>query len=145
MAILRFASTTRNTMLSDLNTAIGTSATIDIYSGTIPANVDTAASGTLLATLTGSATAFGTVAGGSAGVNWVLTANAITSGTGTAGAGTGTAATWCRISTSGAVAIVDCDVGASGSGATLILDNTSIATGQTVSITSLTITGANAV
>lgn len=117
--------------LTQTNTDIGASAKLRIYSGTRPANVATAVSGTLLAELICNATAFGSVSSG------VLTAGAIAS---TTGAATGTA-TWFRLFKSdGTTACVDGDVGTSG--ADLNLVNTSIAASQPVSVSSFAITGA---
>lgn len=104
------------------------SGTIQIYSGTQPANANTALSGnTLLATLTFGATAFGASALG------VITANAITSGS---AAATGTA-TFARLfETGGTVVVMDITVATSAAG--LNLNTTSIVTGATVSCTSFT-------
>jgi hypothetical protein len=78
-------------------------------------------------------------AGASGGV---LTLGAIANGTGTAGASTGTTATWFRLfKADGTTAVVDGSVGTTG--CDLNINNTSIATGQTVSVTSGTLTNAN--
>lgn len=67
----------------------------------------------------------------------MLTLNAISSGTGTAGAAGGTTATWFRLwKTDGTTPVMDGTVGISG--ADLNLNNTSIATGQTVSVSAFT-------
>ncbi len=103
---------------------------LDIYSGTQPATGDTAIGAqVLLASLTFNATAF------PAAVAGVLTANAITNGTGTAGAGAGTTATWFRAFQSNhTTAILDGSVGTATSN--LILNTTTISTGLTVSCSS---------
>lgn len=105
------------------------SGTIELYTGTQPANANTALSGnTLLATLT-----FGSPAFGSAASGGIITANAITSGTAVA---TGTA-TFARIYKSdGTTVVMDATVGTSGAG--LNLNTTSIVTGGLVSVTSFT-------
>ena len=72
--------TTRATMMTAIVTAITSTSRIKIYSGSAPAKTATP-TGTLLSTLTPSAT-FGTVSGG------VLTANAITSDSSAAASGT---------------------------------------------------------
>lgn len=132
---LRYSAALKNAQQNAITTAVGASCLIDIMSGTQPANPDTAVtSQVILATLTGNATFAPAAAGG------VLTLNSITGGTGTAGAGAGTTATWFRLKTSGATAHIDGTVGISG--ADLNLNNTSIATGQAVSVTSWTITNA---
>jgi hypothetical protein len=125
----------RNAQLDALNTQIGASARLRIYNGTRPANANTAiTSQTMLVELTGNATAFAAAASGG-----VLTANAISNGT---AAATGTAS-WFRLwQSNGTTAIMDGDV--STSGADVNLNNTSIATGQTVSVTSFTVTDGDA-
>jgi hypothetical protein len=93
----------------------------------------------LLATLTCAATFAPAPSAG------VLTLNSITSGTGTAAAGTGsgTAATFYRITTSGGVAHVDGTCGV-GSGFDMnFVGSANIATGQTVSDSSFTLSNAN--
>jgi hypothetical protein len=110
--------------------------TLNIYTGTQPADANTALSGnTLLVTLTLGGTAFGIgVASGSAGSKVVTaTANAITAGTGVA---TGTA-TWFRILTSGAAVCIDGSCGASG--CDLNLSSTAISVGAIVSVSSFTV------
>ena len=121
----------RNAQLDALNSQTGTSAKLRIYNGTRPANANTAiTSQTMLVELTCNATAFAAAASGG-----VLTANAISSGT---AAATGTAS-WFRLwQSNGTTAIMDGDV--STAGADLNLNNTSIATGQTVSVSSFTVT-----
>ena len=125
----------RNAQLDALNSQTGTSAKLRIYNGTRPANANTAiTSQTILVELTCNATAFAAAASGG-----VLTANAISNGT---AAATGTAS-WFRLwQSNGTTAIMDGDV--STAGADLNLNNTSIATGQTVSVSSFTVTDGDA-
>lgn len=131
MAYINFASATKASRATALNTAVGTTATVKIYSGSAPAGPDTGATGTLLATLTCNATAFGVVSGAG-----ILTCNAITQANAVA---TGTAG-YARISTSGGTAIIDLDVGTSG--ASVIMNTTSIVSGGPVQITSAVFTEA---
>ena len=102
---------------------------IEIRDGTQPANPGTAASGTLLATLTLSDPAFGAADGGTA------TANAIADDTDAAASGT---ATWFRAYDGAGVAVIDGSAGESGTD--LILDDAAIVAGGTVSISSWTVT-----
>ena len=134
---LKYSATLKNAQQDAITTTLGTTAKLLIYSGTQPAGPDTAISSqVLLATLTCNATFAPAASGG------VLTLNAITSGTGTAGASTGTTATWFRLTTTGGtVGHIDGTVGITTSD--LNLNNTSIATGQTVAVTAFTITNAN--
>ena len=131
---LKYSTTLRNAQLDAITTAVGTSAKLRIYSGTRPANVAASITGTLLCELICNASAFA-----GAAASGVLTASAITDGT---GAATGTATHYRLWKSDGSTAVIDGDVATSG--ADLNLDNTSIATGQTVSVTSFTITAANA-
>lgn len=120
--------------LAAIVTAIGSAGLLKIYDGTQPTSPDVAVvSQVLLATLTcGSPFA---PASSSAHPS-VLTANAISSAT----AGNSSTATWFRLTSSGATACVDGSVGTSG--ADLNLNSTSITSGQTVSVSSLTATSA---
>jgi hypothetical protein len=133
---LKYSAALKNAQQNAITSQLGASAAFDLYSGTQPATPDTAiTSQVLLATLPCSATLAAAAAAG------VLTLNAISNGTGTAGAGAGTVATWYRLRTSGGVAHIDGTVGISG--ADLNINNTNIATGQTVSVTGYTYTNAN--
>ena len=117
--------------MSQLNTDLAASAVIKIFSGTIPANCGTADSGTLLVTFAGNAGGFGAAA------SQVLTASAVANAT---AAATGTAG-YFRIYPSAATTTNAVVQGTCGmSAADMILTNTSITSGQTVSFTSLTVT-----
>ena len=134
MANVRLATAANNAACDavvDLIDAGAGSGTIQIRSGTQPASANDAATGTLLATLTYSATAYGAAAAG------VATANSITDDT-TADA-TGTAS-WARHLDSDSNTVFDCDVTATGGGGTIELNTVSIVAGATVSLTSGTIT-----
>jgi hypothetical protein len=104
---------------------------VQIRSGAQPATVATAATGTLLATLTYSDPAFG------AAVNGVATANAITGDTSADATGT---AGWFRVFDSANTAIFDGAITATGGGGDMTLDNVSIVAGGAVNITSHTVT-----
>jgi hypothetical protein len=132
---IKFDTTTRNAEMDAVTTRVGTSARLRVYNGTRPANPGTAiTTQTMLVELTCNATAFAPAASGG-----VLTANAISNGT---AAATGTASWFRLFQSNGTTAIMDGDVGTSGSD--LNLNNTSIATSQTVSVTSFTVTEGNA-
>ena len=134
---LKYSAVLKNAMEAAIPSTVGASALLNLYSGTQPTNPDTAiTSQVLLATLTCSATFAPAASGG------VLTANAISNGTGTAGAGAGTSATWYRLTTSGGTAHIDGSVGTSGCDLNLT-GSTSIATGQTVSVSSWTLSNGN--
>lgn len=125
---IQYSTTARTNSMTQLATDIGTNAQIIIYSGSAPANVGTAPTGTLLVQFAGNATQFGTASAG------VLTASAVAgvnaSGTGVAG--------YFRINTSAGTAVVQGTVGTSGTD--MIVTNTSINSGQACTFTSLTVT-----
>jgi hypothetical protein len=132
---LKYSTTLRNAQLDAVTTAVGTSGILRIYSGSRPANVAAAISGTLLAECVCNASAFAAAASGG-----VLTANAIANDS--SANASGTASHYRLFRSDGTTAVIDGDV--STSGADLNLDNTSINSGQVVSITSFTITAGNA-
>lgn len=129
---LKYSNGTRNAQQNGLITYAGTGALINIYAGSQPANANTAISGqTLLVTLTVSGS-FGTDSNGT------ITVSTVTNGTAVA---TGTAAFF-RITKSDTTTVV-MDGSVATSDADLVLNNTSIATGQVVSISAGTIIRAN--
>lgn len=103
--------------------------TLKIYTGTSP-GVNNAATGTLLGTLTLSATAFGAWSAGSATAN-TITGDSAADATGTAG--------YFRALSSGGAAIIDGTISASGGGGELILNSTAITEGASIDVTSWTI------
>lgn len=105
--------------------------TIQIRTGAQPATVATAATGTLLGTLTLTKPAFGSA------VNGVATAATITGDTSADATGT---AGWFRALDSNGNAVIDGSITASGGGGDLILDNVSVIAGGTINITSWTVT-----
>lgn len=129
MANINVSDTTANAGVAAI-VALANSGLIEFYTGTQPANANTALSGnTLLATLTFANPAFGAPTGG------VATANAITSGT---AAATGTA-TFARVyESNGSTVIFDATVGTSGTA--IVMGTTSIVAGGVVSISSATFT-----
>jgi len=120
-------------LLALLNT--GGAGHIKIFTGAMPATAETADSGTLLSTLTLSATAFpASTDPGSTGLA-TATANAITSDTSAAATGT---AGYFRAYSGAGTCIVQGTVGTSA--ADMILNTTSISAGATVAITSWVVT-----
>lgn len=133
---LGFTVAARNNRLDEITALIDAAAAglLRIYDGSRPANADTAVGGqTLLAELTMNATSFPAASSGS------MTANAITDDSSANATGT---ASWFRITDSAGNAVVDGDVGTSGSD--LNLNTTSITAGVQVSVTSLVLTDGNA-
>lgn len=134
---MSFSTTLRNTLIdamtSALNAGTGTTgATLAIRSGTRPANVGTAATGTLLGTLTCSATC------APAAANGTTTFNAITQDSSADATGT---ATWGRAFDKAGTAIFDFNI--STTGAELNLSNTAITAGGPISVSSMVLTDGN--
>lgn len=127
MSNTRMSVAARNVELNAL-AAEANNGYLRIYSGSQPADPETAPGGTLLAELRFGATAFGAAANGT------ITANAITADSSANGTGT---ATWFRVLKSdGSTALWDGDVGTSG--ANLNLNSVAIQAGATVTVSSLT-------
>lgn len=131
---MEYSTAVRDAQNDALETAIGTAPTLTVFSGSKPANCAAADAGTVLATGTlpsdwMAASSSGTKA--KAG-SWTLT--------GQSGAGTGTAGTYWRIK-QGATCHMQ---GTFGVGQEMVPDNNSIANGQTVTITSFSLTRGNA-
>lgn len=131
---LAYLAALRSNMLDEITALIDAGAgpgLLNIYNGARPATGG--APTTLLAQLTLSDPAAPAASGG------VLTLSAITDDSSADASGT---ATWFRITDSVGNFVFDGDVGTSGSD--LNLDSVSITAGQTISITSFTITEGNA-
>lgn len=125
----------RNARLDQVENTIGTAAKLYIYSGAVPANCAAADPSGLLATLTLPSDWMAAAASGAKALAGSWT------GTGSAG---GTAASF-RIKDNGAVAChIQGTVTATGGGGDMTLDNTSIANGQTITVTTFTLTDGNA-
>lgn len=123
---IRIASASRSAMMTTLESSIdggSGAATLEVRTGSQPANADTAASGTLLVTLTLNDPA-GTQSGGviTFDVDPAITATAVADGT----------AGWARLKDSTGATILDGSVGTSGTD--FVIDSTAITTGQTVAL-----------
>ena len=129
---LKYSNGTRDAQQQGLITYAGSGAIIKIYDGTQPSNANTAiTTQTLLVSLPISGT-FGTDSNGTITLSTVTNGTAVATGTGQ----------FFRITKSdGTTVVMDGSVGTAS--ADMILNNTSIATGQTVSISSGTIIRAN--
>lgn len=114
-------------------------AVIEIRTGTPPANVEAASTGTLLATLTMSTTSFGAAADQNPGAR--ITANSITSDT--SAAATGEAGYFIAGSSSVvdtiATRVIMGTAGVSGDSPDLVLDDDMIVIGGTVAVTAWTV------
>lgn len=132
----QFSTGARNASLDAIETAIGTSAILRIRSGSVPANCGTADSGTVLATMNLPSDWMAAASGGSKGLSgtWQdASADAA-----------GTAAHFRIYDSTGTTCHIQGTVTATAGGGDMTLDNVSIASGQTVTITSFTITAGGA-
>ena len=126
----------RNARLDSIETTIGTSAVLKIRSGAQPATCATADSGTVLATLNLPTDWMAAASSGSKAIlgTWQdLSADAA-----------GTAGHFRIYDSGGTVCGIQGSITATAGGGDMTLDNTSIASGQQVTITSFTLTDANA-
>lgn len=126
----------RNARLDAIETAIGTTAVLKIRTGAPPADVATADSGTVLATLTLPS-------------DWMAAASSgakAKSGTwqDTSADASGTAAHFRIYASDGTTQHLQGTVTATGGGGDMELDNAVLASGQSFSITSFTLTDGNA-
>lgn len=128
----QFSTTVRNAVLDAIETAVGTSAVLKIRSGSVPANVGTADAGTVLATLNLPSDWLAGASGGSKALTGTWQD--------TSADATGTAGHFRIYASDGTTAHIQGTVTATGGGGDLTLDNTSIASGQQVTVTSFTIT-----
>lgn len=133
---LQYSVTVRNAQLDALETAVGASAVLKIFTGSPPANAAAADSGTLLVSMTLPS-------------DWMAAASSGSkskSGTweDTSADGTGNAGHWRLYASDGTTCHAQGTVTATGGGGDMTLDNISITTGQNVAVTSFTISAGNA-
>lgn len=130
----RLPTATRNAIVDAVSARVDSGSgpgVIEIRTGTQPASANSAASGTLLATVVLADPSFGAGSSGTATLAGVPLTDAADS-SGTAG--------WFRIKDSSGGTVLDGMCSMSGGGGEMILDNTSLATGQNFIITALTVT-----
>jgi hypothetical protein len=125
----------RNARLDAIEATAGTSAVLQIRSGTPPADCAAANTGTLLATLNLPSDWMAAAASGAKALagSWTAAASA-----------TGTAGHFRIFNTGATVCHIQGNITASGGGGDMTLDNTSINSGQTVTVNTFTLTDANA-
>lgn len=124
----------RNAALDAIESTVGAAPTLEIRSGAVPANAAAADTGTVLATLALPADWLAAASNGSKTLlgTWQDTS---ADATGTAG--------HFRIK-AGATCHIQGTITATGGGGDMTLDNTSIATGQQVTVTAFTLTAGGA-
>lgn len=133
---IQLSTTVRNARLDAIETAIGASAVLKIRSGSAPANVATADSGTVLATL-------------SLPSDWLAAASSgskAKSGTwqDTSADATGTAAHFRIYASDGTTAHIQGTVTVTGGGGDMTVDSVSFTAGQSFTISTFTLTDGNA-
>lgn len=133
---LQYSTSVRNAQLDAIETAISTSAVLKLRSGSPPATVATADSGTVLATL-------------SLPSDWLAAASSgskAKSGTweDTSADNTGTVGHFRIYASDGTTAHMQGTVTATGGGGDMTVDNTSFASGQNVTVSSFQINRGNA-
>lgn len=126
----------RNARMDAIETTIGTSAKVMIYTGSMPANCAAATTGTLLAQFNLASDWAGAASAGSKSFS-------ATPLSATAGA-TGVAGYYRVFASDGTTCGMQGTVTASGGGGDITIDNTSISITQTVNITSWVMTDGNA-
>lgn len=126
---IQLSTRVRNAMLDIIETTVGVSAKIRILTGTQPASCATAESGTLLVQFALASDWAAAAASGSKAFNTI---------TGTAATGTGTAGYYRLVDNAGTTCDEQGTITATGGGGDMTIDNTSIASGQTVNITGWT-------
>lgn len=133
---LQYSTTLRNAQLDQVETTISTAPILRILSGSPPADCATAQSGTVLAELTLPSDWMAAASGGSkakSGTWQDSSANA-----------TGTAGYFRILDSSATTCHMQGTVTATGGGGDMTLDNTSIASGQSVTISTFTLSAGNA-
>jgi len=133
---LQYSVSVRNAQLDALETTVGTSAVLKIRSGSVPATCATADSGTVLATMTLPSDWLAAASSGSKAKSGTWSDSSADA--------TGTAGHFRIYASDGTTCHAQGTVTATGGGGDMTLDNTSIASGQAVSISTFTITAGNA-
>lgn len=133
---IKMSVTVRNARLDAIETAIGTTAVLKIRTGAPPTNIADADSGTVLAALTLPSDWMAAASGGSKAKSGTWSD--------TSADDTGTAGHFRVYASDGTTQHIQGTITATGGGGDMELDNTSINSGQTVTITSFTLTDGNA-
>lgn len=132
---LQYSTAIRNAQLAAVESTVGTAALFRVYSGAVPANCGTAASGTLLVEQVLPTDWMAAPSGGS------VAKSGTWSGLGVAA---GSAGYFRVYDSGGTVCAAQGTVTASGGGGDAVIDNVSIAIGQTVTTTAFSIAAGNA-
>lgn len=133
---IQFSTAVRNAMLDAIETTMGTSVKLQIRTGAAPANCAAASTGTLLVEY-------------SLAIDWAAAASSGSKALSslplsTTAAATGTAAHYRFMDSAGTTCHEQGTVTATGGGGDMTVDNTSIASGQTVQVTAFSKTAPGA-
>lgn len=131
----QFSVTVRNARLDQVETTTGTSAVLRIFTGSEPANCAAADSGTKLVEMTLPSDWMNAASSGQKTKLGTWSSTGITAGT---------AGYWRIYDSTATTCHMQGNVTATGGGGDMTLDNTSIASAQTVTVTSFTLTDGNA-
>jgi hypothetical protein len=132
---LQLSVAVRNARLDAIESTVGTTPTLEVRTGSAPADCATADSGTVLATLTLPSDWMAAASSGSKALSGTWQDTSADS-TGTAG--------HFRIKASGGTCHMQGTVTATGGGGDMTVDNTSFASGQQFTVTAFTLTDGNA-
>lgn len=127
---IQFAQSTAHAMLDAIETDLGASPVLYFRSGAQPATCGAADTGTLIATIALAADAFANAA------SWV---KALSGAVSDSSADNGGVLGHFRIKTAGAVTKVQGSITATGNGGDITVDNTNVAQGQQIDVTSFSI------
>lgn len=133
---LQYSAAVRNAQLDALETTVGTSAVLKIRTGAAPADVATADSGTVLATLTLPSDWMAAASGGSKAKTGTWED--------TSADATGTAAHWRLYASDGTTAHAQGTVTVTGGGGDMTVDSTSFTAAQVFTVTGFTVSAGNA-
>ena len=128
---LQFSTTLRNNLLDQIETSIGTSAVLKIRTGAAPANVGTADSGTVLATVNLPSDWMAAATSGSKSMSGVWTDNSADD--------TGTAAHFRLYASDGTTCHMQGTVTATAGGGDMTVDSVSFTAGQTFTVNQFTL------
>lgn len=133
---LQLSVTVRNSRLDAIESAIGTGAILKIRTGSVPASVASADSGTVLAQLTLPSDWMAAASSGSKAMSGTWEDPSADAA--------GTAGHFRIYASDGTTCHMQGTISMAGGGGDMILDNTSIGLGQTISVSSFTLTDGNA-
>lgn len=131
---IQYSDAVRNARLDVVESTTGTTAKLYLYSGTVTANCAAADPTGLLATLTLPSDWMANASGGTKALAGTWTGT---------GSSAGTAASFRIKDNAGTTCHIQGTVTATGGGGDMTLNNTSIANGQTINVTSFTLTAGN--